>query len=118
MSTDITNYDNIIDSRDVIERIEELQDIENLDEDEQEELVALNALQQEAESYSQEWSHGATLIRDSYFITYAQGFAEDIGAIDREASWPCYCIDWEKAAEDLKQDYAAVDFDGERYWVR
>ena len=54
-------------------------------EDEAEELKALKALQDEAESQS-DWTYGATLIKDSYFETYAQDLAEDIGAIHLE----CY----------------------------
>lgn len=27
-------------------------------------------------------------------------------------------IDWERAAEELRMDYTAVDFDGVTYWVR
>lgn len=37
---------------------------------------------------------------------FAQSFAEEIGAIDGNASWPNNCIDWEMAAEQLMYDYA------------
>ena len=53
-----------------------------------------------------------TLIRDSYFVTYAQGFAEDIGAIPSEWTWPTTCIDWERAARELQMDYTSVQFNG------
>jgi antirestriction protein len=49
---------------------------------------------------------------------YAQDFAEDIGAIDRNAGWPLGCIDWEAAADELKSDYSSIEFDGVTYWVR
>lgn len=49
---------------------------------------------------------------------HAQELADDIGAIDRNATWPCNCIDWDEAAEQLQQDYTEVDFDGVTYWVR
>lgn len=150
--SEINNAADIIDSRDVIERIEELQEERNplvdaLEEakdafiaddegsenaveaaqtalqewdatEEGEELRALLALQDEAEGYAADWRHGAQLIRDSYFQTYAEELAEEIGAIDRNAKWPLSHIDWEAAAEDLKQDYTAVDFDGVEYWVQ
>jgi antirestriction protein len=32
---------------------------------------------------------------------YAEHLAEDMGAIDADASWPCQHIDWERAARDL-----------------
>ena len=82
-----------------------------------EELKALKALADEGEA-SSSWSDGEALIRDSYFQEYAEQFADDIGAIDRNATWPCNCIDWEKAAEQLQMDYTSVNFDGETYWIR
>ncbi len=115
MGEEISNRDNVIDSRAVIARIEELQDGgDSLDE----ELKALLALQEEAEGYSEDWKYGSTLIRDSYFKEYAQDLADDIGAIDRQALWPLTCIDWDQAARELQMDYTSVEFDGITYWVR
>lgn len=115
----ITNSADLIDSRDVIARIRELESDKEagLLDAEDEELPALLALQAEAEGCS-EWTDGATLIRDSYFQQYAEELADDIGTIDKNATWPVNCIDWEKAAEELKVDYTSVDFDGVEYWVR
>jgi len=59
-----------------------------------------------------------TLIRDSYFRDYAEELAEDIGAINANATWPNNCIDWDRAARELQADYTSVDFDGETYWTR
>ncbi len=176
--TEISNSDNVIDSRDVIKRIEELTewkdaaverlaeirarleeirlerlDIENdeaadtaLDEEadkltgeiweaddkgeaieygetpdwteaEHEELKALLSLQEEA-SGAADWSYGETLIADSYFEEYAEQLAQDIGLVSDTDKWPMTCINWEEAAEELKQDYTSVDFDGETYWIR
>lgn len=140
---EINNNQDIIDSREVIERINELEaEREELaealsdaevgpeaqaanealqawdDSDEAEELKNLKSLADEAEGYAADWRYGEALIRDSYFEDYAQQLAEDIGAIDRHASWPGTCIDWKEAAEQLQQDYTAVDFDGETYWIR
>ncbi len=125
----ISTSDDLIDSREVIERIEELEserqdlvdvedvDVEDWDAENGEELTALKALADEGES-SADWLHGETLVRDSYFQTYAEKLADDIGAIDRNASWPVNCIDWEQAARELQQDYSSVDFDGVTYWIR
>ena len=82
------------------------------------ELKALEALQEEAEGYSPDWKYGASLIADSYFEDYARELAEDIGAIKDDVAWPCTCIDWEKAADELRQDYTSVEFDGVTYLVR
>ncbi len=130
MANTISNDDDMIDSRDVIARIEHLSalrqpgpvDLDDDNDTDQDtlfaELAALEALQAEAEGYSPDWQYGATLIRDSYFETYAEELAEDIGAIDRNASWPLNHIDWKAAAEALQQDYTSVEFDGVTYWVR
>lgn len=88
------------------------------DESNAEELAALEALASEAADYAPDWPYGETLIRDSYWLEYAQQFADDIGAINSEASWPNNCIDWERAARELQMDYTAVDFDGVTYWIR
>lgn len=125
---EITNTQDIIDSRDVIARIAELEDerdaLETVDElegfnesDSGMELQALQALADEADD-SPDWRHGEALIRDSYFEEYARELAEDIGAVDRNATWPNQFIDWEAAADALKQDYMSVDFDGVEYWIR
>jgi len=63
-------------------------------------------------------SDGVALIRDTYFAEYARDLAEDIGAIDPQAGWPHSCIDWERAADELRMDYTAVEILGVRYWLR
>lgn len=112
------NYDDIIDSRDVIARIEELESDEDRTDEETDELDALKSLADEASGYAADWDYGEQLVRDSYFVTFAQELAEDIGAINSDASWPNDCIDWDQAARELQIDYTSVDFDGVTYWIR
>lgn len=120
----ISNADDVIDSRDVIERIEELHDIatdESEDRDERthadNELAVLQALQEEAEGYAEDWHHGVTLVRDSYWVKYVQELLADIGDIPKGI--PHYVvIDWEATAHNIQQDYTSVDYDGVTYWVR
>jgi hypothetical protein len=112
--------DDIIDSRDVIAAIDELEsELEDgsLDEDDQELLETLKAFAEEGETCA-DWIHGETLIAESYFKTYAQDLAEDIGAIDSDASWPNTCIDWDQAVSDLLMDYTAIEFDDNTYYAR
>ena len=135
----VNNDQDIIDSRDLIARIEELEGgIAELEEERDElgeeridrieeikndlfimnaDLEAMKEFASEAE-YSPDFEYGETLIRDSYFTEYAQQLAEDIDAIPRNAPWPCNFIDWEKAAEALKQDYRSADFNGVEYLIR
>ncbi len=124
MAGEITNSDDTIDVRDVIERIEELTGAETRDDDEQRELAALQALLLECKSagggdlqHEGVW-YPVTLIRDSHFEDYAQELAEDIGAINRDAQWPNNFIDWKAAAEALQGDYTSVEFEGVTYWTR
>jgi hypothetical protein len=116
MST-VSNFDDYIDSRDVIARIDELEACEELDAEELDELVSLHKLAEEGDTLA-DWQYGETLIRDTYFVEYAQELAEDIGAVNSDAGWPAYCIDWERAARDLRMDYTSLDFDGVTYWGR
>jgi CRISPR/Cas system-associated endonuclease Cas1 len=139
----------LIDSRDIIERIESLElDLEiaadmeanklhqrwtlwhawknkpetYLDEGEQEtiqqELKILKAVEEEAEGSASDWRYGETLIRCTYFKEYAQELAEDCGMVTKDSSWPNDCLDWDRAARELKIDYTTVDYDGIEYWIR
>jgi len=108
----INNTQNVIDSRDIIERIKELESLEN----DRDELETLQKLAEEAASAN--WEYGEVLIRETYFEEYAQELAEDIGAINRDSNWPNNCIDWKQAARELQMDYTPVDFDGIDYFIR
>ena len=141
MTVEISNRDDTIDSRDVIERIAELEiELEDafeqfnegreepmtkeqwlaseaFEEYDDSELTALQALQEEAEGYCPDWKYGAQLIRDSYFVEAMQDLVSDIGDLPKDI--PAYLvIDWEATASNLRQDYTSVEFDGVTYWVR
>lgn len=114
--------DDIIDSRDIIARVDELEGREDdeddpLDEDETEELAKLREIVDEGEN-CEDWNYGATLVHERYFTRYAEQFADDIGAIDSKATWPLSYIDWEAAAEALKQDFYEFEVHGETYFGR
>ena len=125
-----SNMDDVIDSREIIERIEELEtdladgaysDAEDRAADEAE-LKALKALAEEASGCS-DWKYGETLIRGSYFEEYTEELINDCYEFPKEfnsGEWPWrhMSIDYEAAAEELKMDYTSVDFDGVEYWIR
>lgn len=123
-SREITNNEDLIDSRDIIARIEYLESEKEDCEDKnnfefEEELTNLINLAEEGENYCNgDWQFGSLLVRDSYFEDFAIQEAEDLGLIQNDAQWPYTCIDWEKAAEELQMDYTAIDFDGVTYWIR
>lgn len=81
------------------------------DSDEGEELARLLKL-------AGEMGDDEALISDSYFEEYARQFAEDIGALQGADSWPGNCIDWGRAAEKLQQDYNSVTYGTTDYWQR
>lgn len=119
MADEITNTQDYIDSRDVIERVAELEALEpdEIDEDETEELTKLRAFIEEAET-AEDWQCGAQFIHEDSFEEHARTLAEDIGAIEHADRWPNYCIDWEWAARELKSDYSSFNFDGATYYAR
>jgi hypothetical protein len=126
MTTTIENTDDIIDSRDVIERIEALEEaresMANAVEhwpgsEESEELATLTALADEASQYSEDWRYGSTLIRRSYFVDYCKEMLEDCGELPKNL--PSYIeIDWKATARNLEVDYTPVDFGGVEYLIR
>jgi len=40
---------------------------------------------------------------------FARETADSIGAVDKNASWPMNCIDWEQAAKELMYDYSEAN---------
>ncbi len=130
MTTTINLTADIIDVRDIIERIEELaHDLTTYSAEAfahpelAEEHAALCDIMRELagnggdEQWEGDW-YPLTLIRESYFQDYAQELAEDTGAVNRDATWPNNCIDWEQAARELRMDYSAVTIDGVTYFYR
>lgn len=123
---EINNSMDIIDSRDIIERIKELEEMieesrineqEQIDmADEKEELRLLKSLEDEAEGCP-DWKYGETLIREDYFTEYAMDLLKDTGDLPDDVPW-YVVIDKEKTADNIKQDYSIVDFDGVNYFIR
>lgn len=110
----INNSQDTLDSRDILEYMQQLDG-----EDDREELDVLKGLIDELREVGSDTPEdGLFLIRDSYFEEYAEGYADNIGAIDRSAGWPLNHIDWKGAAEELQMDYTSIDYDGVTYWVR
>jgi len=122
MTTTLDLTADIIDVRDLIERYEELENesdgLPNAEERYQLSCI-LSDLKGEGgdEQWRGDW-YPLTLIRESYFQDYAQELAEDIGAVNREATWPNNCIDWEQAARELRMDYTSTQIDGVTYFFR
>lgn len=120
----LDNRDETINSRDVIARIEDMQECidagEVPDDVDTRELAQLRDLAEDGEGF-EDWVHGATLIRDTYFVEYTRDSFVDTSEPEVRESmnrWPFDCIDWERAARELQSDYCSVDFAGVTYWIR
>lgn len=125
----ITNSADIIDVRDIIARVEALESLppsdesDGMDNEEREELATLTALLDEMRGNGGDvdWQgawYPLLLVRESYFVDHAQEEADSCGLINSEARWPNNHIDWDSAAEELKNDYTDIDFDGVEYLYR
>lgn len=113
----INNYLDVIDSRDIIDRIKELQATrDDNSDDENEELEYLLKIEKECKDYS-DWKYGETLIRESYWEEYVEEMITDLGYISRDFPWWIE-IDWTKTADNVAQDYTTVDFNEVNYYIR
>lgn len=117
--------EDIIDSRDIVERIIELENqlIRLRPLDDPGELKALRDLAAEASS-APDWSYGETLIRESYFEDYIEQLIDDcypeVSKALSSGEWPMrhLKLDIEEAAQEAKQDYFEVEFNGATYLIR
>lgn len=126
------NSEDVIDVRDIIERIEELEsskddheaepDGGHWSDEEAQELQTLTDLMDDLKGYGgdEQWRgdwYPVTLIRESYFTDYTQEMLEDCGTIPRDLpSW--LHIDWEATAREVMIDYSTVEINGVSYFYR
>lgn len=131
VANDLDLTDDIINTDDITARIEEIEDSTDdahdpawreANPDDAAELDKLYAILSDLSyggdvQWRGDW-YGSGLIRDSYFEDHARELADDIGAVKADETWPNNFIDWEAAAEALKQDYTEVEIDGTTYYYR
>ena len=141
---EISNTDDVIDVRDITERVEQLEEqptknddgacyscgsyVKESDENHEPdcevlELQRLNALLDELRGNGgdHDWRdawYPITLIRESHFEDYAENLADELGYMDKNTTWPYNHINWEAAANELLIDYSSVEFDGVTYYYR
>lgn len=119
----------VLDTRELLEELRALRDEEDQDLDpetmtendretweiDQDRIDILTDL---LDAIGDEAQYGVALIPEDDFEEYAQQLAEDVGAINEDASWPARHINWKAAAQELRQDYQIVTFDGDDYLYR
>ena len=89
---------------------------------EKDELETLKEVITQGES-SPDWSYGEQLIHEDYFTEYTEELVNDCWEMPKEfneGKWPWnhMFMDWESAAEELKQDYFTIGVQGETYYIR
>jgi hypothetical protein len=107
----------IIDSRDIKDRISylEISEPEDLSDWEKEELDILHDVEEDFDF--RYWKDGITFINDNYFTEYTEEYVKDVGDMPQNLPSILYNnIDWDGVAEDLQQDYSSIDIDSETFW--
>ena len=83
----------------------------------QEEIDQISRIGEIEDEIGSEFDFGVTLIPEDDFTNYIEDFLEDIGYIPKDfPSW--IEIDWEATAENVKQDYSELEYEGETYLYR
>ena len=72
---------------------------------------------------SPDWSYGETLVHEDYFTEYIEELINDCYELPKgfnSGDWPWrhMTLDYEAAADEAKQDYIDVTFDGQTYYIR
>ena len=111
----------VIDSRDLVELLVKLEQGYDHDEEVRELIKTLHEIRNECENCG--WTYGIGFIRDSYWVEYCKEFAADVGFARRDGNGECCnplysCIDWDKWAEMMRQDYQSIDIGGVEYYWR
>lgn len=84
-----------------------------------EEYKNINTFCAELSDYSSDFEYGEAIIREDYFTQYAEDFCKDCGLVPSDLSSLIEDnLDWDGIAEDLKQDYTSVEYDGDTYYIR
>jgi hypothetical protein len=118
----------IIDIRDIIERIEDLPDLiegEGCDDQTEllrDELATLTGIMAQLKGYGgdEQWRgdwYPLLLIHERYFADYARELITDCDGLPRDLP-PYIIIDWNATADNLKVDYSTVDISDAMYWYR
>lgn len=95
----------------------EEEEIESWKEDWQEEIDKISYIDEIEDEIGSEFDFGVTLIPEDNFTDYTEDLLEDIGYIPKDfPSW--IEIDWEATADNVRQDYSELEYEGETYLYR
>ena len=102
------------DFEDILFEEEEIQSWKEDWEDELKEIEEIDSIEDELGS---EFDYGVTLVHEDYWEEYVEELLIEIGYLPIDfPSW--IEIDWEATANNVKQDYTEVEYQGETYYGR
>lgn len=95
----------------------EEEEIQSWKEDWLNEIDEICEIEKIEDELGSEFEYGVTLIHEDYFEEYTEELLIDCGYISKDfPSW--IEIDWEATANNIKQDYTEVEYQGETYYGR
>ena len=95
----------------------EEEEIESWKQDWQEEISQITCIDEVEDEIGSEFDFGVTLIPEDDFTDYVEDLLKGCGYISEDfPSW--IEIDWEATAENVKQDYSELEYEGETYFYR
>lgn len=95
----------------------EEEEIQSWKEDWEDELKEIEEIDNIENELGSEFDYGVTLVHEDYFEEYTEELLTDCGYISKDfPSW--IEIDWEATANNVKQDYTEVEYQGETYYGR
>lgn len=109
------HYEEMTESfEDILFEEEEVQGWRDVWQDEIDKISYIDEIEDEIGS---EFDFGVTLIHEDDFTDYTENLLKDCGYIsDDFPSW--IEVDWEATAENIKQDYLELEYEGETYLYR
>src|SRR5690606_21902874 len=112
---DFPHYEEMIESfEDINFEEEEIESWKEVWQDELDQISIIDDLEVEIGS---EFNYGTPLIPEDDFTDYVIDLLEDIGYISKDfPSW--IEIDWEKTADNVRQDYSEIEYEGRYYLFR
>ena len=95
-------------------RFEE-EEIESWKQDWQDEINQITCIDEVEDEIGSEFDFGVTLIAEDDFTDYVEDLLKGCGYISDD--FPIWIeLDWEATAENVKQDYSELEYEGETYF--
>ena len=95
----------------------EEEEIQSWKEDWEDELEQIEEINKIEDAIGSEFDYGCTLVSEDYWEEYVEDLLKDCGYISKDLpSW--IEIDWGATANNVKVDYTEVEYQGQTYYGR